>query len=131
MIRHYVIFEIKPDTPPGAIQLAFAKLYELKNIIPGFLRAAAGECQFFKAGTQYPRLYGLSIDFTDSDAYQHFLESEAAAPIKNNLLDLVEGGLQGLYGFDLGYLDMDDDASAAHPLNRHRVLRPRLAPRGM
>jgi len=82
MIRHYVLFKIKPEITDTEIDKTFQLLFDLKNKLPGFLRAAAGKCKFHENRGEINRLYGFSIDFKDEDAYNLFLNDAVTHPAK-------------------------------------------------
>jgi len=127
MIRHNVLFKIKSTVNDSEIDAAFDLLFDLKNVLPGFIRIAAGKCRFHENyPEQIDRLYGFSIDFEDEDAYSNFLNNPVTHPAKEALLKMVINGYEGLYGFDTGRV-ID---SYPNPLERYRTPVPRLLPPG-
>jgi hypothetical protein len=126
MIRHNVLFKVKPIVTDEEIQAAFQILFELKKVLPGFLRMAAGKCRFFENKGSIERLYGFSIDFADENAYNNFLNNPVTDFAKATLINIIVDGYEGIYGFDVGRaLD-----SYPNPLDRYRIPVPRLLPPG-
>lgn len=126
MIRHNVLFKIKPTVKDEEIHSAFQLLFGLQSVLPGFLRMAAGRCHFFESKGAIERLYGFSIDFEDENAYNKFLNDPVTHPAKAALIKIIVNGYEGIYGFDVGRV-ID---SYPNPLERYRTPVPRLLPRG-
>lgn len=127
MIRHNVVFKIKPEISDSQIQAAFKLLFELKKKLPGFIRMAAGKCRFQKNyPAQVDRLYGFSIDFENENAYNTFLSDPITHPAKTALINIIVDGYEGIYGFDVGRV-ID---AYPNPLEKYRTPTPRLLPPG-
>jgi len=122
MIRHNVLFKIKPAVKDEEIHSAFQLLFGLQKVLPGFLRMAAGKCRFFENKGAIERLYGFSIDFEDENAYNTFLNDSLTHPAKEALINIIVDGYQGLYRFDVGRV-ID---SYPNPLDKYRTPVPRL-----
>jgi len=75
-------------------------------------------------------IYGFSIDFSNEKAYELFLQSPLANPAKDSLLQIIEGGVDGIYGFDMGKSLNFAPTSDFGPADRLRNFKPRLVPRG-
>lgn len=126
MIRHNVLFKIKPTVKDSEIDAAFKLIFDLKAVLPGFIRAAAGKCHFHENyPAQVDRLYGFSIDFENEDAYNTFLNNPVTHPAKEALLKMIIDGYEGLYGFDVGRVI----ESYPNPLEKYRTPVPRLVRR--
>jgi hypothetical protein len=103
MIRHNILFKIKPTIMDDEIHSAFQLLFDLKKVLPGFVRVAAGKCHFHENyPAQVDGLYGFSIDFENEDAYSNFLNNPVTNPAKEAMLKMIVDGYDGLYGFDVG-----------------------------
>jgi len=126
MIRHNVLFKIKSSVSDAEIVSAFQLLFGLQKVLPGFIRIAAGKCKFHKNPVRVERLYGFSIDFKDENAYNTFLNDPITHPAKNALINMIEDGYEGIYGFDVGRV-ID---SYPNPLDKYRTPTPRLLPPG-
>lgn len=130
VIRHNVLFRLKESTTEKDLEMVFHLLAQLKNVLPGFIRVASGECAFHgKAYHVNERIGGFSIDFENAESYKAFLNSPLANPAKECILKITEGGMSGLYGFDMGGT-FNPEPSGPNPLDKYRVPRPRLVPRG-
>ena len=128
MIRHTVLFNIKKSATAAEIDHAFNLLNQLKNVLPGFLRVASGKCTFHGGHDINESVYGFSIDFADESAYNAFLTDPASNPAKGSILQITEGGMSGIYGYDMGrYLGPTYNPS---PLDKYKAPVPRLLPRG-
>ena len=126
MIRHNVLFKVKPTAKDEEINSAFQLLFGLKKVLPGFIRMAAGKCRFHKNPVHVERLYGFSIDFQYENAYNAFLNDPITHPAKDALINIIVDGYEGIYGFDVGRV-ID---SYPNPLEKYRVPTPRLLPPG-
>lgn len=127
MIRHNVLFKIISTVKDTEIDATLKLLFDLKNVLPGLIRIAAGKCRFHeKFPAQSDRLYGFSIDFEDENAYSNFLNNPVTHPAKEALLKIIVDGYAGLYGFDVGRV-LDD---YPNPLEKYRTPVPRLLPPG-
>jgi len=128
MIRHNVFFNIKSSVSQRAIDNAFNLLFKLQNQLPGVIKITAGKCHFHEGKGEGDFTHGFSIDFIDTESYNAFFESPLADPAKSSLLNLIEGGLEGLMGFDLG--DFDQIQNSANRKYRIQAPRLRLVPPG-
>lgn len=127
MIRHNVLFKIKSGIKDKEIHAALQLVFELQKVLPGFIRVAAGKCRFHKNyPAQVDRLFGFSIDFQDENAYEIFLNDPITHPAKDALINIIDGGYEGIYGFDVGRVI----ESYPNPLDRYRTPTPRLLPPG-
>lgn len=130
MIRHNVLFRLKKTANARDIEIIFNHLNHLKDVLPGFIRVASGECTFHGKGHHVnERIGGFSIDFEDAESYSAFLSSPLADPAKECILKITEGGMSGLYGFDIGD-SFNPAPSGPSPLDKYRAPTPRLVPRG-
>ncbi len=130
MIRHTVLFELRSSATELNVKNAFDLLSQLQETLPGFIRLAYGECKFHGGPPTGKKIYGFSIDFANEEAYELFLQSPLANPAKESLLQIIEGGMDGIYGFDMGKSLNFAPTSDFGPADRLRNFRPRLVPRG-
>lgn len=104
MIRHTILFKIKQSTSIESVENALKDFIELKNQLPGILEIIAGECQFHDDKSTHffndSVSHGISIDFQDKVAYERFFKDPITHPAKNGIVNIVEGGYEGLVGFD-------------------------------
>lgn len=123
MIIHNVFFKVKPTVSQEAIDNAFKLLFKLQTQLPGILKITGGECHFHESKGAGFFTHGFSIDFADGDAYNTFFESPLATPAKGCILNLTEGGYEGLFGFDMGEFDQIRNSSSNR---KYRIQAPRL-----
>lgn len=104
MIRHMILFKINQAIPLASVENALKDFIEVKKQLPGILEIIAGECQFHDDKSSYffndSVSHCISIDFQDKTAYDRFLQDPITHPAKNGLVNIVEGGYEGLIGFD-------------------------------
>ena len=104
MIRHTILFKMKSTTSAEEIDHAINSMCDLQNKLPGILRIIAGECyfhddkstSFFSEGLSH----GISIDFVDQNALDRFFKDSLAHPAKDEIVNIAEGGYEGIIGFD-------------------------------
>lgn len=126
MIRHNIVFQVKPTASKEAIDTAFKLLFDLQKQLPGFIRIAGGQCRFHEGKGAIDNLYGFSIDFEHEDAYRLFLNDSITDPAKSAIINITVNGYDGIFGFDIGR-NLEVFPS---PLDRYRTPVPRLRPRG-
>jgi len=105
MIRHTILFKIKASATPEELNFAITNIYRLKNKLKGIISILAGECYFqdekstafFSAAVSH----GIFIDFDDQTALERFLKDPITHPAKESIVKIVEGGYDGIVGFDL------------------------------
>lgn len=104
MIKHTVLFKIKAATPNQTIESAVSDFLALKDKIPGLLSIAGGKCHFHaqKSLDAFARIFthGFSIGFKDQKAYDTFLNDPLTHPAKDGIVNIAEGGYDGIVGFD-------------------------------
>lgn len=127
MIRHNVIFKVKPGVSQEVIDNALRLLFALQKTLPGFLRVAGGKCHFHENKGAIENLYGFSIDFANQDAYNAFLSDPLTHPAKQAIINITVDGYKGIFGFDMGEKTSD---VTPNPLDRYRIPVPRLLPPG-
>lgn len=126
MIRHMVLFKVKPFVSQDAIDNAFQWLFELQYKLSGIVSMTGGKCVFHEGKGAGFITHGFCIDFEDEGAYRTFLEDPITHPAKVCILNITEGGFQGLYGFDIG----GSLTTYPNPLDKYRIPIPRLLPKG-
>ena len=89
MIRHTVLFQIKPNISQDTIENALNLLFGLQKKIPGFLRVAGGKCQFHENKGEIDCLYGFSIDFANEESYKTFLNDPITNPAKDAIINII------------------------------------------
>jgi hypothetical protein len=104
MIRHTVLFKVKAGTPNQVVVTAISDFLALKNKLSGLISIVGGKCHFHEqkssnafAGTF---THGFSMDFEDQGAYDAFLNDPVTHPAKDGIVNIAEGGYEGIVGFD-------------------------------
>lgn len=127
MIRHTVLFKVKPSVSQGAIDNAFKLLFELKHSLSGIISIAGGKCHYHQNKLNNFITHGFSIDFDTQEAYENFLNNPITHPAKGCLINIIVDGYDGLFGFDMGRKPLE---SFPNPLDKYRAPTPRLLPPG-
>ncbi len=102
MIRHTVLFKLKPDVSKQEIERIFTDIVGLANHLPGILAITGGTCYFHDQKSGRPFTHGFSIDFADQGARDSFLHDAVTHPVKNRIMNVTTGGMDGVIGFDFG-----------------------------
>jgi hypothetical protein len=103
MIRHTVLFKLKPDVSKQEVERIFTDLLELSGKLQGILAITGGTCRFYgKSVNDTPFTHGFSIDFTDPKSRDAFLTEAVALPVKDSIVNVSAGGYAGVVGFDFG-----------------------------
>lgn len=101
MIRHTIMFKIKPGVSRQVIEDACNDFLALKNKLPGILIMMGGKCDLHEGKGDNIVTHAFSIDFKNKDALNSFLNDPVTDPAKDGILNIVEGGYNGLLGFNL------------------------------
>lgn len=126
MIRHTVLFKVKPLVSKEAIDNAFRQLAVLKHKLRGIINITGGRCRFHEGKGNNYITHGFCIDFEDEESYNTFLNDPIANPAKSCIINITEHEYEGLFGFDLG----KSFQSRPNPLDKYRIPTPRLLPPG-
>lgn len=100
MIRHIVLTKFRAEVTKAEIDSLFAKLADLKPLIPG-MRGFDGGVSVSPEGLEQGFRHGFSIDFNDAAARDAYLEHPEHKALGGQLVGLLEGGVAGLVVFDL------------------------------
>jgi hypothetical protein len=103
MIRHTILFKLKPSVSKQDVDSACAKFLALQNVLPGIVTMIGGQCDLHEGKGANIFTHAFSIDFKDNAAMQSFLTDAITHPAKDAILNIAEGGSAGLVGFDLEY----------------------------
>lgn len=105
MIRHTILFKVKPGISEQMITQAIANFLTLKNQLPGLVAIIGGKCTFHEAevGERANRFFThvFSIDFKDEDALENFFKNSVTHPAKEGIVNIAMGGYEGIIGFEL------------------------------
>ena len=99
MMHHLVVLKIKKNTRPAQITRMFAELDGLKKKIPGLLSFAGGPYSS-PEGLNQGFTHGFVMTFQDGKARDGYLTHPEHEKVKESILPLLEGGLDGVIAFD-------------------------------
>lgn len=126
MIRHTMVFCIKPNLSQQIIDNAFTQLFNLKTKLPGIHKVTGGACHFYNnVGSRYTITHGFSIDFDNQDDYSKFVNDPITHPAKECMAKIAVNGINGFFGFDIN----NEAHTYPSPLDNRRVPRLQLRPR--
>ena len=105
MIRHTILFKVKSGVSIQVIEHMLTEMQALKNKLPGILSMTCGECHFHdEKSTQFfsdAFSHAISIDFKDQNSLNQFFTDPITHPVKSSIINISEGGYEGIIGFDL------------------------------
>jgi len=99
MIHHLVVLKIKKDAKPAQVTRMFAELDGLKKKIPGLLSFAGGPYSS-PEGLNQGFTHGFVMTFSDGAARDGYLPHPEHEKVKERILPLLDGGLDGVVAFD-------------------------------
>ena len=83
--------------------MACANLIALKNKLSGIVTMIGGKCELHEGKGGDIFTHAFSIDFKDREAVNSFLNNPVTHPAKEGIINIADGGYEGLVGFDLEY----------------------------
>jgi hypothetical protein len=99
MIHHLVLLRIRRDVRPEEVARVFAALADLKGKIPGLLEFAGGPYSS-PEGLNRGYTHGFAMIFHDAAARDVYLDHPEHVKVKEQVLPVLEGGLDGVVAFD-------------------------------
>jgi hypothetical protein len=99
MIHHLVVLKIKKDAKPAQVTRVLADLDGLKKKIPGLLSFAGGPYSS-PEGLNRGFTHGFVMTFRDAAARDAYLPHPEHEKVKERILPLLEGGLDGVIALD-------------------------------
>lgn len=99
MIHHLVLLRIQERTEPARVRQTFAALAGLKPKIPGLLSFAGGPYSS-PEGLNQRFTHAFAMTFRDAAARNGYLTHPEHEKVKELILPLLEGGLDGVIAFD-------------------------------
>jgi hypothetical protein len=99
MVHHLVLFRFRHDLPQEAVPAVFAELRALGERIPG-ITGFSGGVDGSKEGLTRGFTHGFQMTFTDAAARDAYLPHPEHQRVVEQLLPLLEGGLDGVLAFD-------------------------------
>lgn len=99
MIVHMVLLKVRRDASEKAVRDVFAALAGLKTKVPGILSFSGGR---YASGEGLNRGYthGFSMSFPDAAARDVYLDHPEHVKVKELVLAVLDGGLDGVVAFD-------------------------------
>lgn len=102
MIRHTVLFKLKANVTKLEVEHIFTDILSLTSELPGILAITGGTCFFYEHKDGQPFTHGFSIDFSGPEARDSFLHDSVTHPVKDKIVNVADGGIKGVIGFDFG-----------------------------
>ncbi len=99
MIHHLVLFRVRPDVERAAVEAVFRDLARLKDEIPGITSFAGGPYAS-PEGLNRGYDWGFCMTFDSAAARDAYLPHPAHEVVKDKVLAILDGGLDGVVAFD-------------------------------
>lgn len=102
MIMHMVLLRIRKDVPQATVDAVFSDLAALRGRIEGLVSFSGGR---YSSGEGLHRGYthGFAMAFTDAKARDAYLPHPEHEKVKEKVLGILDGGLDGVIAFDYAY----------------------------
>ncbi|MEI2299063.1 Dabb family protein [Ensifer sp. MJa1] len=105
MIRHCVFIRFRPEISSEEKAAIFAEIAALKARLRGFLAAHIGANVSPEEGMDKGFGEGFIVDFTDAAARDAYLEDEEHRKTGAKIVAAAEGGIAGIFVYDLEIAD--------------------------
>ncbi|HXV32085.1 MAG TPA: Dabb family protein [Sinorhizobium sp.] len=105
MIRHCVFIRFRAEVSQAERAAIFAEIAALKERLPGFLAVHIGANVSPEAGMDKGYSDGFIVDFADATARDVYLEDPEHRKIGGKIVAAAEGGVQGVFVYDLSIPD--------------------------
>ena len=99
MVKHVVLIRIRRDVPPDQIERLFAEIAGLRSKIPGIRDFSWGPYSS-PEGLHRGFTHGFVMTFADEASRDAYLPHPDHERVKQQILPLLEGGLDGVVVFD-------------------------------
>ena len=99
MITHMVLLRIRKDAARKDVDRVFSELALLQRKIPGLLSFSGGPYSS-PEGMQKGFTHGFCMTFADAAARDVYLPHPEHERVKSLVLQVVDGGLDGVVAFD-------------------------------
>ena len=99
MIKHIVLFKIRPDVPKEKVEEIFGALGGLKGKIPGILAYSWGAYSS-NEGRDRGYTHGFVMDFESVAARDAYLPHPEHEVVRKQLAEVRVGGTDGVLAFD-------------------------------
>ena len=105
MLRHTILFKTKHNISDAEINSAISQFLDLKYKLKGIISIMGGICHFNEKNIQQRAndvfTHAISIDFETQQNLIDFFENPVTHPAKGAILSIVEGGYNGVIGFEI------------------------------
>lgn len=98
-IRHVVLMKLRPDTPSEEIEQIFSGVASLHDQVDGFLKSCGGQYSS-NEGLHQDFTHGFAVDFASPAARDAYLEHPLHEPVKQRIINWLDGGLEAVIAFD-------------------------------
>ena len=95
MIRHVVLFKLKPGVDAKTVDQVLSALKDLQTKIPGILSISTGHDNS-PEGLQRGHTHGFTVDFIDAAARDAYLPHPAHETVGAMIVGITEGGVNGI-----------------------------------
>ena len=95
MIRHVVLFKLKPGIADSTVEEVFAALRNLQTKIPGIISISTGHNNS-PEGIQRGHTHGFTVDFVDAAARNTYLPHPAHLAVGALIVGITEDGVDGI-----------------------------------
>ena len=99
MIRHVVLFKLRPELGPADVEKIMAGLFALKAVIPGMLNVSGGK-DVSPEGLQRGHTHGFTVDFADMAARDAYLPHPDHQKLGAQIVAATQGGVDGITVLD-------------------------------
>jgi len=99
MIQHLVLLKIRRDVPKKQVDALFELLAGMKKVMPG-LASFAGGPYSSPEGLHKGFTHGFAMTFENAQARDGYLTHPEHVKIKERVLAVLDGGLDGVVAFD-------------------------------
>ncbi|MFN0008684.1 MAG: Dabb family protein [Planctomycetota bacterium] len=99
MITHVVLLRLRKTVPKAEIDRVFDRLAALKQRIPGLITFSGGAYSS-PEGLHQGYTHGFVMTFADAAARDAYLPHPEHEKVKKLVLDVLDGGLDGVVAFD-------------------------------
>ena len=99
MIVHMVLFKVRADVPAAEVAATLDAVGALRQVIPGIVDYAWGPYRS-PEGMNKGFTHGFTMSFDTAAHRDAYLPHPAHEVVKAKVLDILDGGLDGVVAFD-------------------------------
>ncbi|MBL8860867.1 MAG: Dabb family protein [Planctomycetes bacterium] len=101
MVTHMVLFRVRPDVPASTLTRVMGEIGALQGRIPGILDYSWGAYSS-PEGLNRGYTHGFCMRFRDAAARDAYLPHPEHERVKEAVLAILDGGVDGVLAFDYG-----------------------------